>query len=49
MPRFRLGFHRYGHPWRFRFQRTSYYSGLMTWFSFWRFYFVIDRRHLGES
>lgn len=46
MPKFRLGFHRYGTCWRFRFQKTRYYSGLVDWFGFWRFYLVVDRRHL---
>ncbi len=40
----RVGFHKYGKCWRFRFSRTSYFSGDMTWYSFWRLFLVIDKR-----
>lgn len=39
----KIGFHRRGN-WRWRFSRTAYSSGKMMWYSFWRFYLVIDRR-----
>jgi len=49
MPKFRLVYFPHGRCWRFRLSRNRYYSGLVTYWGFWRFALIIDRRHLGES
>lgn len=46
---FRVGFFRQGNCWRFRFERNVYYSGWLTYYRFWRFYLVVDRRLLDPT
>ncbi len=41
--RWRIGLHRNGNCWRFRFSRKDYFSGKVTWFCFWRLFVVLDR------
>jgi hypothetical protein len=41
--RFRIGWHRHGNCWRFRFQCRKFFSGQVTHWTFWRFILVHDR------
>lgn len=43
--RFRIGFHKHGNCWRlWKFYRNSLSSGELTFYGWWRFYVVSDRR-----
>lgn len=42
--RYRIGFFTNGQCWRFKYHLDKYFSGNVFWHTFWRLYFVYERK-----